>query len=82
MAARRGLGTATQAGPKTGLLGFRGGPEEGHVLGSRRMHWTDWPAIDPRGADGREENPIVATVAADVVRAVLGQRRRLADASL
>jgi hypothetical protein len=59
------VGTATLAGPKTGLLGLLGRGKEAHVFTTRPPGRTMGKAIDPRAANRIVERrgQVVATFA-------------------
>ena len=57
-APRRQLGPAAETGPEPGPLGGRGRIEEAPALVVRDPRRTDRPAIDPRGRDPDEEDPV------------------------
>ena len=62
-AAGRQLGTAAQAGPEAGLLGFLRRAEEAAVDLLRRLRRADRPAVDAGGGHADEEHAVEAGVA-------------------
>jgi hypothetical protein len=62
-AARRQLGTATQAGTEAGLLGLLCGIEEPAIGRLRGLHTTDRPAVDASRGDADKEHAVEPGVA-------------------